>query len=92
METTQKHNTVIVAIGALVIGVLIGAFLFGSKELSPGSHQMPNGEMMSDQTMHEGMTIGQMMDTMSMGLKGKTGNEFDAAFLEEMIPHHQGAI
>lgn len=92
METTNKNNTLIVAIGALVIGVLIGAFLFGSKELSPGSHQMPNGEMMSDQAMHQGMTMGQMMESMSANLKNKKDTEFDAAFLEEMIPHHQGAI
>lgn len=92
METTNKHNTLIVAVGALVIGVLVGAFLFGSKQLSPGSHQMPNGEMMGDEMMHQGMTMGQMMDTMSANLKGKSGNEFDAAFLEEMIPHHKGAI
>jgi uncharacterized protein (DUF305 family) len=25
-------------------------------------------------------------------LKGKTGNDFDAAFINEMIAHHQGAI
>lgn len=25
-------------------------------------------------------------------LEGKTGDAFDAAFIEAMIPHHQGAI
>lgn len=36
-----------------------------------------------------------MMDGMTMmedSLKGKTGDEFDKAFLEQMIVHHQGAI
>lgn len=37
---------------------------------------------------HDDMTMGDMVDM----LKGKTGDELDAAFLEGMIPHHQGAI
>ena len=32
------------------------------------------------------------MDDMSANLEGKTGDEFDAAFIEGMIPHHEGAI
>ncbi len=37
-------------------------------------------------SMHE------TMDGMSASLEGKTGDEFDKAFLEEMIVHHQGAL
>ncbi len=32
------------------------------------------------------------MDDMSAMLEGKTGDAFDRAFIEGMIPHHQGAI
>ena len=32
------------------------------------------------------------MDSMVTGLQGKTGDEFDKAFIAEMIIHHQGAI
>lgn len=32
-----------------------------------------------------------MQDMVQM-LEGKTGDEFDKAFIEGMIPHHQGAI
>ncbi len=32
------------------------------------------------------------MTDMSAALKGKTGDDFDKAFIEGMIPHHQGAI
>jgi len=48
-----------------------------------------SGEMMID---HSGMG---MMDTnagMITALKGKTGDEFDKAFLTQMIVHHQSAI
>lgn len=34
------------------------------------------------------MTMGDMVQA----LDGKTGNAFDMAFIEGMIPHHQGAI
>ncbi len=47
---------------------------------------------MTDDMMHQGMSMDQMMDAMSASLAGKTGDAFDKAFLEEMIPHHQGAI
>lgn len=33
-----------------------------------------------------------MMHSMSAGLEGKTGDEFDHAFLDEMIVHHEGAV
>jgi uncharacterized protein (DUF305 family) len=32
------------------------------------------------------------MDDMASSLKGKTGNDFDKAFLSGMIVHHQGAV
>lgn len=34
------------------------------------------------------MTMSQMTDS----LKGKSGDEFDKAFLQEMISHHKGAV
>ncbi len=44
-------------------------------------------KFMTYQTSMEGM-----MDTMKSKLDEKTGDEFDKAFLSEMIIHHQGAI
>ena len=29
---------------------------------------------------------------MADGLKGKTGDEFDKAFISQMIEHHEGAV
>lgn len=49
-----------------------------------GCGMMANGGSMD----HDDMTMGDMVDM----LDGKTGDELDAAFLEGMIPHHQGAI
>ena len=36
--------------------------------------------------------MGNMMMGMTSGLNNKTGDEFDKAFLTEMIAHHQGAV
>ena len=52
-------------------------------------HQMPNGSMMGGS--HQ-MDMGSMMDGMMAGLNGKTGEEFEKAFLAEMIIHHEGAV
>ncbi|HPD98937.1 MAG TPA: DUF305 domain-containing protein [Candidatus Saccharibacteria bacterium] len=52
-------------------------------------------------TDHSGMNHGSSGSTMNMAdhmdmmmdeLRGKTGDEFDKAFLEQMIMHHQGAL
>jgi hypothetical protein len=56
------------------------------KMSSMGGHMMSNG-MMDDDDM--GMMS---MKGMTMMLEGKTGDDFDKAFLTMMIPHHQGAI
>lgn len=36
--------------------------------------------------------MGHAMDQMAASLEGKTGDEFDQAFLKEMIVHHEGAV
>ncbi len=59
------------------------------EDLSKKVHMMPDGSMMmNDEKMDESMS----MDDMVVSLKGKTGDEFDRAFLLGMIDHHQGAI
>ncbi len=37
---------------------------------------------------HDSMSMADMMTA----LEGKTGDDFDKAFIEMMIPHHEGAI
>lgn len=38
------------------------------------------------------MMSGMSMDDMTMNLQAKKGDEFDRAFIESMIAHHQGAV
>lgn len=51
-------------------------------------HRMPDGTMMDDETM----SMESMMHSMNSSLEGKTGDDFDKAFLKEMIVHHKGAV
>ncbi len=92
---TNKNNSKLVIVGviALVLGYLVYPQI-NKQKVPMGMHQMPDGSMMMDvnNQMHTSMTMDSMMEAMTASLKDKTGQEFDSAFLEEMIPHHQGAI
>lgn len=46
----------------------------------------------TSRTMMDADDMGMSMNDMMGGLQGKTGDEFDKAFIAEMIVHHQGAI
>lgn len=89
----QKNNTLIIGAGAALVGVFLGWIIWGGS-IPRGMHRMPDGGMMNDShpMMHNSMSMEDMMSAMSASLAGKTGDAFDKAFLEEMIPHHQGAV
>lgn len=78
----------LVALIALIVGAGGGYVMAGSKTPDADEHMMGNGMMMHNNSM--GMSGA--MDEMMQGLTGKTGDEFDKAFLSEMIMHHEGAV
>ncbi len=84
----EKNQHIIIALLILIIGFGAGYIARGSQTPEAGRHMMSNGSMMDD----NGMGMGHAMDDMMEGLQGKTGDEFDQAFLSEMIMHHQGAL
>ncbi len=74
-----------------VIGLLAGALLAGTvaSYAVNNSHQgMMKMMGMNMMTGHTGMS----MDDMVSSLQGKTGDDFDKAFITSMIEHHEGAI
>ena len=81
----KNNNVLVFSAVFLVVGLVFGWFIWGNNQNSvttqTGTHMMPNGQTMSDS-----------MSGMMAGLNGKTGDEFDKAFLSEMIVHHQGAV
>lgn len=64
---------------SLAIGIFLGYGLWGAKTV-----QAP--------TDHSAMTMEESMAGMTDSLKGKTGDAFDQAFLQEMVVHHEGAV
>jgi len=84
----MNNKILIVGALALVIGLGGGYALGMQKAPENNTHMMSDGAAMHDSSM--GMS-GQM-DDMMRGLEGKTGDEFDKAFLSEMIMHHEGAV
>lgn len=76
------------AVIALIIGAGGGYALAANGTPDADEHMMSNGMMMHN----DSMGMNQAMDGMMQGLAGKTGDEFDKAFLSEMIMHHEGAV
>jgi uncharacterized protein (DUF305 family) len=81
-------NLIVVALIALIIGAGGGYLVAGNNRPDMDEHMMGNGMMMHNSNMGMGGAMGEMMQ----GLSGKTGDDFDKAFLSEMITHHQGAV
>jgi uncharacterized protein (DUF305 family) len=85
----NKHTQLSITTAlALIIG--FGAGWFMHTPPAPMTHTMPDGTTMADTQANSDM--GAIMHDMNAGLVGKTGDDFDAAFIAEMITHHQGAI
>jgi len=73
-----KNHVLIVGVAALIIGFAGGYVIAGSMS-TPASSTTPVGH---------GSTSFDMM----ANLQAKTGAEFERAFMDEMIVHHQSAI
>lgn len=93
----------LVLVGALACLLSVGAIGSGWSHGSPQTNTMHMDMMeemmgsMDDQEHNAHMNMrddpmSMSMNDMSFMLAGKTGDEFDRAFIEGMIPHHQGAI
>lgn len=82
-------KTVLFSAAFLIVGLTAGFYYGKGQQTSDlGTHTMPDGSLMSN----EGMDMAQMMADMNKALMGKTGDDFDRAFLSEMIVHHEGAV
>lgn len=82
----MNTQTIGIAVAALVIGA-IGGYALNNNQMP--RHAMPDGSAMVG--MNHSAMQGEM-DAMMIALEGKTGDDFDKAFLAEMIMHHEGAV
>jgi uncharacterized protein (DUF305 family) len=81
----MNKNTILAVLIGLVIGV--GGTLGVSALKDDDSTKTANTQQVSS-TDHSSMS----MDDMNKQLEGLTGDEFDKAFTEMMIAHHEGAV
>lgn len=90
-------NTIIASTTALVIGFFLGYVVITktsvtnreNNNISGGmQHTMPDGSVMGGNNN----SMSGMMTNIMAGLQGKTGDNFDKAFLSEMVMHHEGAV
>lgn len=100
----MQNQAIVYGLVGLLLGVLITIFVASDAVNSNNMDMMRMMGMRTGQNMmeekeemmegvgeiHQGMDIS--MNEMTDSLKGKTGDEFDKAFIAAMIDHHQGAI
>lgn len=76
---------VVTIVLSFLVGGIGGAVLVAEK-------YAPESTSTSSAVPAEEVTMDHTMDSMTSNLEGKTGDELDKAFLEEMITHHEGAV
>lgn len=84
----MEKNTTIIGILGFILGVLL-MLVINSNSKAQMIHVDSDEMMMSsnkDGSMHSAMNM------MTNALDNKTGDDFDKAFLSDMIPHHQMAV
>jgi uncharacterized protein (DUF305 family) len=93
----MKENILYGVIGLL--GGIIIAWFFATAAVnnqSQGMMRMMGMNMMGQNGYHEEhhgeSAMNDMMAEMHASLQNKSGDEFDKAFISEMIIHHEGAI
>jgi len=87
-----KENTMIGIIG-LLLGVIIAGFVATLSVNNNHSGMMRMMGMNTNKVHQEGADHSTMpMADMSAELEGLSGDDYDKAFIEMMIAHHQGAI
>jgi len=89
-------------IGLVIGGILAGLLTMGGMPgrggwagggcFGKGKTMIDRGVMWRMDDEDDDAMMGMSMEDMTEMMEGKTGDEFDAAFLTMMIPHHQGAI
>lgn len=96
----MDQKTMVIGGGAMLLGIVIGILIFplvqrGDDHRMHGDYneRYEKTESAKDTMMnHDAHSMDAMMDDMMRALDGKTGAEFDAIFLREMIVHHEGAV
>lgn len=76
----MNTKTLIIILAAFIIGAT-GGYYGGKYDPASNNHLMPHHSAMHSE-----------MNAMVAGLSNRVGDDFDKAFLAEMIVHHEGAL
>lgn len=90
----MKKESIMFGVIGLLAGVIIAGFVAGQ---AVNNNNIGMMRMMGIDTNSSQQQTATSHDTMSMAdmteqLKNKTGDDFDKAFVEMMISHHEGAV
>lgn len=86
----MKNNTLIVVLLSLIIGLFIG-YSLGENKIVSSEVQKIEDEHEEEIISSDGAMI-HAMEEMMLEFNGKTGVEYEKAFLRGMIVHHIGAV
>jgi uncharacterized protein (DUF305 family) len=92
----NKNNTIVLALIALIAGLVIGYF-FGMNTaprgfFMDGMYEEMEEHMYGDEIIDRDGAMMHAMDEMMLGFRGKTGEAYEEVFLRGMIVHHIGAV
>lgn len=90
----MNKESIMVGVIGLLVGVIVTGFVAGQAVNNNNAGMMrmmgmnTNGTQQQAATNHGTMSMADMTEQ----LKNKTGDDFDKAFVEMMISHHEGAV
>ena len=93
----MKNNVLVIGLLTLIIGLFIGYTLapratMNTEMVSEMHEEMNKNAGHTEELISGDGSMQHAMEEMMLGFRGKTGKEFEKAFLEMMVVHHIGAI
>lgn len=95
----MKNESMVYGIIGLLAGSLLSVLVASNavnNNYAPMMRMMgmrtTSENMMKEEVEERGMGMGSSMNEMMDTLEGKAGDDFDKAFIEAMIVHHEGAV
>ncbi len=88
MNINQQYIRGLHVVALLAVALLIGGFIGYTLPKADG----PSSATDKSHSQHEGSSMSDTMTSMTTYLSDKNGPDFDKAFAEEMMIHHEGAV
>ena len=84
----KNKSIMTIALIAIIVAAGFGGYTLGNQNDAKNTNTSVTTEQQSTATDHNSMS---MMD-MNKQLEGLSGDDYDKAFIEMMIAHHEGAV